>query len=124
MIREIILKFLLQKKIKEPIDKKEINKILFIRNLKIDEEMWIETDIRKNEDKYEAEIEIDLWMKETEINARNDFFMKVAKHISDCEDPSVMIVDYRIVGCFSNEIFTKNPLETMTLLNEVIASLA
>lgn len=35
MIREIILKFLLQKKIKEPIDKKEINKILFIRNLKI-----------------------------------------------------------------------------------------
>ena len=35
MIKKLILKLLLQKKYKEPINKKEINKILFIRNLKI-----------------------------------------------------------------------------------------
>lgn len=34
-IKKMILKFLLQKKTKEPISKKEINKILLIRNLKI-----------------------------------------------------------------------------------------
>ena len=35
MIKKLILKFLLQKKYKEPINKKEINKILLVRNLKI-----------------------------------------------------------------------------------------
>jgi hypothetical protein len=90
----------------------------------IDEEMWIETDIKKNKDKYDAEFEIDEWLKDTDAKLRNDFFMEVASSLDDCEDPSIMIVDYRIVGCFSQESFTKNPLETMTLLNEVIASLA
>ncbi|AGR78013.1 ADP-heptose:LPS heptosyltransferase [Aliarcobacter butzleri 7h1h] len=35
MIKKLILKLLLQKKYKEPINKKEINKILLVRNLKI-----------------------------------------------------------------------------------------
>ena len=86
----------------------------------IDEEMWIEVDIRKNESKYESEMRIDEWLKETPINDRNNLFIEIAKSIDDCSDPSIIIIDYRIVGCFSQESLTKNPLETIELLNQTI----
>ena len=87
----------------------------------IDEEMWIETDINKNEEKYESEIRIDIWLKETSQDDKNFIYEEIAKSLPDCEDPMVIIEDYKIIGLFSKETFTKNPLETIELLNQVIS---
>ena len=83
--------------------------------------MWIETDINKNEEKYESEIRIDIWLKETSQDDKNFIYEEIAKSLPDCEDPMVIIEDYKIIGLFSKETFTKNPLETIELLNQVIS---
>ena len=89
----------------------------------IDEDMWIETDIKKNEDRYDAEVRIDKWLKETYQEVRNDIYKILAESLDDCEDPMAVIEDYRIVGLFTKEVFTKTPKETIDLLNEVILTL-
>ena len=86
----------------------------------IDMDMWIETDIRKNEQRYDAEIRIDTWLKETADNDKQMIYETIAQSIDDCEDPMVNIDDYLIRGLFSKDTFTKNPLETIELLNQTI----
>ena len=86
----------------------------------IDEEMWIGTDIKKNEKHYESEIRIDIWLKETSENDKQMIYENIAKSIEDCEDPIIVIEDYKILGLFSKYAFTKNPLETIELLNQTI----
>ena len=86
----------------------------------IDTEMWIETDIKKNEKQYESEIRIDIWLKETSENDKQLIYENIAKSIEDCEDPIIVIEDYKILGLFSKYAFTKNPLETIELLNQTI----
>ncbi len=89
----------------------------------IDEEMWIGTDIKKNEKHYESEIRIDKWLKETSENDKNFIYETIAKYIDDCEDPMIVIEDYKILGLFSKYAFTKNPLETIELLNQTISNI-
>ena len=89
----------------------------------IDEEMWIGTDIKKNEKYYESEIRIDKWLKETSNTDKNFIYETIAKSIEDCEDPMIVIEDYKILGLFSKYAFTKNPLETIELLNQTISSI-
>ena len=86
----------------------------------IDEEMWITTDINKNEFKYESEIRIDTWLKETSQDDKNMVYESLAKSIDDCEDPIVIIEDYKIIGLFSKDTFTKSASETIELLNQII----
>jgi len=86
----------------------------------IDEDMWIQTDIKKNEDRYDAEVRIDKWLKETDQEVRNDIYKILADSLDDCEDPMVTIEDYTLRGLFSKDNFSKNPQETIDLLNEVI----
>ena len=89
----------------------------------IDEEMWIGTDIKKNEKYYESEIRIDKWLKETSNTDKNFIYETIAKSIEDCEDPMIVIEDYKILGLFSKYAFTKNPLETIELLNQTISNI-
>ena len=89
----------------------------------IDTEMWIETDIKKNEKQYESEIRIDIWMKETSENDKQMIYENIAKSIEDCEDPIIVIEDYKILGLFTKYVFTKNPLETIELLNQTISNI-
>ena len=86
----------------------------------IDEEMWLETDIKKNELKYESEMRIDIWLKETEQTDKNFIYESIANSIDECEDPMVIIEDYLIRGLFSKDAFTKNASETIDLLNKSI----
>jgi len=86
----------------------------------IDEDMWIQTDIKKNEDRYESEIRIDKWLHETTNNDQNELFEILAQSIEHCDDPIVTIEDYKIIGVFSKDSFTSNPAETIKLLNETI----
>ena len=90
----------------------------------IDESMWIETDINKNIEKYESEARIDLWLKDTDENDKNYVFEKIACSIDDCEDPIIFIENYKIVGVFSKEIFTKNASETILVLNRIILEIS
>jgi len=89
----------------------------------IDEEMWIKTDIDKNENQYQSEVRIDTWLKETDKNDQNELFEKMASLIKECDDPIVSIEDYKIIGVFSKEVFTKNPSETIETLNSIISVL-
>lgn len=89
----------------------------------IDEEMWITTDITKNEKKYKSETRIDVWMKETEKSDKNKLFKKLANSIDNCDDPVVSIEDYIIKGVYTKDSFTKTPQETIELLNNIIAEM-
>jgi len=86
----------------------------------VDEEMWIKTDIKKNEERYDAEVRLDTWVKETPQDAKNNIFSTLASTLENCEDVTVYIKDYKILGIFSQDAFSRNPIETMNLLNAVI----
>lgn len=86
----------------------------------VDEEMWIQTDIKKNEEKYDAETRLDIWLKETPDDIKNNIYKILANEIDECDDISIYINEYRITGLFSQESFTKNALETIEKLNNVI----
>lgn len=88
-----------------------------------DEEAWIEADITKYEDRYNAEDKIDRWEKETHDDPKNRTYRYLAEILEDCdenEDRSVIIENYKLVGVFSKDAFTRNPQETVELLNKVI----
>ena len=86
----------------------------------IDEDMWIQTDIKKNEGRYDAEMRIDTWLRETDTQQKNQIFMQLASQLPDCEDPTVIIDNYKLIGVFSKDVFTKNPTETIALMNQII----
>jgi len=86
----------------------------------VDEEMWIETDIKKNEESYSFEEKLDNWTSKVEQEMKNKILQAVAEKIEDCYDPAVCIRDYRLVGVFSNEIFTRNAKETAAIINETV----
>jgi plasmid replication initiation protein len=89
----------------------------------IDQEKWIETDIKKNEEKYESENRIDTWLQETSQDDKNNIFEITARFL-DAEDASVFIdKDYLIRNIFTKEILTRNALETITKLNEVLVTM-
>lgn len=87
-----------------------------------DEEMWIETDIKKNEERYDAETRIDVWLAETSQEDKNMIYEQLAQTIDECDDPMVIIEDYLVRGVFSKDSFTRNPIETITILNTLITS--
>lgn len=89
----------------------------------VDEDMWIQTDIKKNEKQYESEVSLDSWLKETNQNDKNQIYKCLADSLNACDDPMVVIEDYRIIGLFTKEAFTKNAAETINLMNQVIDSL-
>lgn len=85
-----------------------------------DIDKWIDMDIKKNKDRYDAENRIDSWMASTDIASKNHIFESITNTLSDCDDPIVTIENYQIKGIFSKDIFTKNPHETIALMNNVI----
>lgn len=90
----------------------------------IDEEMWIETDIKKNNEKYDAETRLDTWLNDTPQQNQNEIFKILANKIPCCEDLSVFIdKDYLIKGLFSQDILTKSASDTISVLNTVIDEL-
>ena len=89
----------------------------------IDEDMWIETDIKKNEERYDAEVLIDKWLKETDQEEQNDIYKILADNLDNCEDPMVIMEDYKIIGIFSKDSFTRNPIESIEKLNWAIDEL-
>lgn len=89
----------------------------------IDEEMWIKTDITKNETKYEAETRIDSWLANTDPDDRNRVFECLASQLDDCDDPIVSIENYIIKGVFSKDTFTNNASETINMINAIIEEL-
>ena len=90
----------------------------------IDQDRWIEADINKNIEKYEAETRIDLWLKETSQHDKNYVFEKIACSIDACDDPVIFVDNYKIVGVFSKEAFTKNASETIIVLNGIIEEIS
>lgn len=47
----------------------------------IDENIWIETDIKKYEERYDADIRIDTWLKSTEQNAQHKIYEILARSL-------------------------------------------
>lgn len=90
----------------------------------IDEEKWIESDINKNTERYDAEIRIDSWVQSTDVDSKKHIFELIARSVDYCEDPTVCIDDYKIVGLFSRDAFTKNPQETIEFMNNVIKDIS
>lgn len=86
----------------------------------VDEDMWITTDINKNAERYESEIRIDAWLNTNDQDTKTEVYEHLAKTIDDCDDPSVVIDDYKIIGLFSRDAFTRNPTETIVMMNEAI----
>lgn len=82
----------------------------------IDEDMWIKTDIKENEEKYEAELKIDKWLKEIDQVSKNELFEILAESLDECDDRMVYIDNYKIVGLFTKEVFTKNAKETREII--------
>jgi len=88
-----------------------------------DIDSWIKADITKNEERYDCETRIDVWLKETPQDIKNMIFEQLATEMDDCYDRTVFIKDYLIYGIFSNEIFTKSAKETLSLVNSIINSM-
>ena len=88
----------------------------------IDPDMWIETDIKKNENQYDAEIRIDVWLRETAPEHRNMIYEHLASNIEDCDDPMVTIDNYKIIGVFSKDASTKNATETIAMMNAAVTA--
>jgi len=88
----------------------------------IDEEMWIQTDIKKNEEKYDAETRIDAWLNETTQDVKNAIFENLANSLG-CNEHTVYIKDYLICGIFSNDLFTKSAKESLEKINVSIRQL-
>jgi len=86
----------------------------------IDEEGWIEVDIKKNEEKYDCEVRIDKWLEETTEDVKLEILQSVTGKLEDCEDHTTYIKEYRLTGIFSQEAFTKNAKETIEILNKAI----
>ena len=86
----------------------------------INDDLWIGTDIKKNVNRYVAEERIDNWLKITSLLDKKEVFEMIAADLDDCDDTIVNIDNYRVVGAFSNDVFTKNPIETIEMLNELI----
>lgn len=119
LIEESITDHKLYNKSKTKLDK-------FIKNgyKVIDETMWIETDIKKNEKQYDSEIRIEQWMKSTQKTERVEIFEYLASSLDNCDDPVVSIDNYKIIGVFSEYAFTRNPQETIDLLNQTIVKMS
>lgn len=90
----------------------------------IDEEKWIESDIKKNTERYDSEIRIDSWIASTDDESKKHIFELIARSVDGCDDPMVCIDDYKIVGLFSRDAFTKNPQETIEFMNTIIESVS
>ena len=104
--------------------KNKLDNLVKIHKYKvIDPDMWIETDIRKNEERYESEVRIDTWLKETDQNDKNELLEIIANSLDDCDDPIVSIDKYKIIGVYSQDAFTRNPTETIELLNQTIVEM-
>ena len=88
-----------------------------------DVEMWIQADIKKNSERYDAENRIDSWLRETDVDAKNKLFEVLALNLECCDDPMVSIENYQVKGVFSKDTFTKNPQETIALMNTIIRML-
>jgi len=116
LIEESITSHKLYKK-----SKGKLNKLIKKGYKVVDEEMWVKTDIKKNSERYESEKRIDTWLKETEKEEQNNLYELLARSLDDCEDPIVSIEDYLIRGVFSKDAFSRNPVETIELLNGVIS---
>jgi plasmid replication initiation protein len=86
----------------------------------VDEEMWIETDIKKNSDRYDSEYRIDTWIKETDAEDKKEIYQLLATTLEGCDDPMVIIDNYKIIGVFSKDAYTRNPQETIEQLNSII----
>jgi len=86
----------------------------------VDEDMWIQSDIKKNEERYSCETKLDAWEKKLTSEFKTTFFQDLAYHIDSCDDFTVHIKDYRIVGVFTQDIFTKDAKETMETINNII----
>jgi len=86
----------------------------------VDEEMWIETDIKKNEERYAVETKLDEWEKRQSEEFKMNFFQDLAFHLGCDDDHAVYIKEYRLVGVFSQDSFTKNAIETMEKINWAI----
>ena len=64
-----------------------------------------------------------MWLESTTVEDRNRVLERITATLDDCVDPIVIIENYLVKGLFSKDIFTKSPLETIELLNEVIKDL-
>lgn len=84
------------------------------------EEAWIMTDIKNYEDRYESEIKIDTWLNDTDHDFKNDVYETMVQFYDKCDDPAIVIEDYKLVGLYSKDIFTRNPEETIEQLNTVL----
>jgi plasmid replication initiation protein len=100
--------------------KNKLDKLLKTGYKLIDEEKWIETDIKNNAVRYDAEIRIDNWLKNTPQDDKNNIYAMLAKTLDDCDEQFIYIDGYLIRGVFSNDSYTRNPMETISVMNELI----
>jgi hypothetical protein len=103
--------------------KNKLDKLISTGYKVIDETLWIETDIKKNEERYDAEVRIDTWLKNTPQDDRNKIYELLAKSMDDCDEQFITIDGYLIKGVFSNDAYTKNPMETIAVMNSFLGSL-
>ena len=85
-----------------------------------DEDMWIETDIIKNEAIYDAESKIDDWIIKTDEEDQQAIFKLIPQLIDTGIDPTVYLDNYIIKGIFTNNIFTMNAIDSVNILNDAI----
>ena len=103
--------------------KSKLDKLIKNGYTVVDSEMWIKTDISKNEEKYESENRIDTWLNAHDDTEKNHIFEILASNLAGCDDPIVCIDDYIVRGVFTKDSFTKNATETIELLNGIIQSI-
>lgn len=86
----------------------------------IDSERWIEIDIQQNQERYDAELRLDGWIKATTSEDKKLILEALARYL-DCSDPTVYIdSDYVVKSVFGKDALTKNSIDTLTKLNEIL----
>jgi hypothetical protein len=103
--------------------KTKLDKLISSGYKVIDEEKWIETDITNNEERYDAEMRVDMWLKSTPREDRNKIYELLATNLDECHEQFITIEGYLIKGIFSNEAYTKNPMETIAVMNDFLSKI-
>jgi hypothetical protein len=62
-------------------------------------------------------------LKNTPQDDRNKIYELLAKSMDDCDEQFITIDGYLIKGVFSNDAYTKNPMETIAVMNSFLGSL-
>lgn len=85
----------------------------------IDKKKWIDAQLKHNKERYDAQDKIDQWIKETNFDHKKNVYDKIVEYYNNIYDPVIIIDQYVIKGLCTGDVYTRNAIETLDILEKV-----